>query len=207
VIEVYYGLMLAGAALLAAIALFHHQLFPLERGLKTVVWRETHPIPPPPSSPVDFDGERVTVRCRDGATHAFGAEGLRLWPGAGAVIELGNRRLLALLDSGDRRRTYLVDVHRASQGGTLEHGLIGWWRHGTGELLAVDGPRVVEAHRTLGHDRLYWIDPLQAAAGHGFGMGLERTLVAPVRNISRLHIAGREIVVVKGDRAWRAAVE
>jgi hypothetical protein len=131
---------------------------------------------------------------------------LRADASCAAWITIGPRRLLAVMDRGWRRRTYLVDAERAAEGGRLRDGLVGWWRHGAGHILTADDGLVIEVHRCFGRDRLYWVDPLAAATGHAFGMGIERTVIAPCHGLQHVTLVGHEIHVSDGRRAWRARV-
>jgi len=202
---IWYWLIIAvGVLVLAALVRWHQSLLPLERGLIEVEWEETDELIPEGPDRVELAGEQVIVQCRDSSELNFSAVGTRVTPSALAFVTVHGRRLLVLLDRGKRKWTNLVDVKRAGEKGELVDGLVGWWRHGTGHLVASDGMRLVEVHRCFGRDRIYIIDPAKALQGHAFGVGLEVMMVAPCRQLGRVSLRENEIVVSAGRRAWKA---
>jgi len=118
-------------------------------------------------------------------------------------VRLGDRPLLIVLDRGRGRKAYVVDTARAAAKGDFDAGILGWWKHGTGTCVAAAGAHVIEVHRCYGRDRIYWIDPLRAMAGNAFGMGIERTLIAPTRNVDGVEYVDRCICVARGARMWK----
>jgi hypothetical protein len=203
VTAVYLGIMAVGAALLLALARWHQRLLPLERVLERPTWIETAEPLPPLAENLECDQGRIVLHIAAGETLAFAAPGLDVGPNGWAVLDIGGRRLLALLDRGSRKRTLLVDPDRAAQGGSLDAGLVGGWRHGTGRLLAMAGHRLLEVHGSFGRDRIYVVDPLQAAAGAALSLGIAQTLFGPRRGLTRIRTHGRELLAGDGERVWK----
>ncbi|MHA1568673.1 MAG: hypothetical protein ACTSXZ_04320 [Alphaproteobacteria bacterium] len=201
---IWYLIMLAvGLAGLIVLALFHQWLVPLERGMIRPEWKpHRHEVPEGPDR-VEVAGTDVICHCRDGSQLHFKASGMHLALGALAFVTVNDQRLLAVLDRGRLHRTYLVDIRQAADGGSLLDGVVGWWRHGTGRLLAADGEHLVEVHHCLGRDRIYLLDPARAAKGYAFGLGIERTLIAPIRNLGSVDLIGLDLHVSAGQRRWR----
>ena len=199
----YYGIMGLGGVLLCGLYFFHQHWVPLERALLRLEWTETDEAPCPGESQVELTGTTMRVRYADGELHEFRAGGMKVSPECVTVIHLGNRRLLVLLDRSASKRTYLIDTARAAEHGAFGEGVLGWWKHGTGTCIASAGNHVVEVHRCIGRDRVYWIDPLRAMAGNALGLGIERTLIAPTRKIDRIEYRDRRICLARGSRIWR----
>jgi len=195
-------MMILGGVSLLLLVVLHQRLLPLERIRVDPTWEPVNDAGAPPDQPVAVSEGRVRVRYPDGVEHEFSARGMDLSPAQCAVTHLGQRRLLAALDRGADQRTWLVDTERASQGGDLEAGVLGWWRHGTGFAIAGAGSHVIEVHRCFGRDRIYWVDPLDAMSGHALARGVERTIIAPVRRVDRVEFTGRQIRVSRGERTW-----
>ena len=202
----YWLLLVAGTALLAILAVYHQRILPLERELVRPAWQPVEAARPSPGVRLERADDRLIVHYPGGAPLAFHAADTRVPDHGYAVLELGSRRLLALLDQGKRRRLYLIDAERAAQGGTLDAGMVGWWRHGNGYLLAAAGDRLVEVHRCLGRDLIYLVDPYRAMTGHAYGMGIERTLISPKPSLSWLAVEGQRLVVGEGQRAWQTEI-
>lgn len=201
-----YAMMAGGALSLVLLFLFHQRVLPLERILLDLPWEEADIRPSESEARVDLSRRMIRVVFRDGVEHEFAAAGIKLTPERCAVIHVGQRRLLALLDRGHGKRTYIVDTERAAHGGAWRDGVLGWWRHGTGTCLAEAGGHLVEAHRCFGRDRIYWIDPLRAMSGHALARGIERTITAPTKRLDWIEYTERQIRVGRGDRAWRTAL-
>lgn len=201
---IWYWIILGiGVVTLIVVALFHQSILPLERGLIQPEWTITDKHIPEGPDRVEVAGEEVICTCRDGTEQSFRAPGMRLALGALAFVTVHNQRLLAVLDRGRQRRTYLVDIARAAAKGDLLAGAVGYWRHGTGRLLAADGEHLIEVHRCLGRDRIYLLDASRAMQGHAFGMGIERTLIAPTISLGAAALRGRKIIVSTGPRIWK----
>jgi hypothetical protein len=203
---VYWLTLLVGVVALALLTLWHQQILPLERGMAAVEWKRHREDVPEGPDRVEVAGDQMIIHCRDGSTLNFRAPGMRLALGALAFVTVNNRRLLAVLDRGEYQRTYLVDVYRAAQRGALFDGVVGWWRHGTGHLLAADGEHLLEVHRCFGRDRIYLLDPARALQGHAFGLGIVRTMVAPTRRLGSAELRGHEVFIAAGGDRWRAAI-
>jgi hypothetical protein len=203
---VYWMIMIAGVVVLALLVASHHQLLPLERNVTAVEWKQHREEVPEGPDRVDVAGDQMIIHCRDGSQLNFRAPGMHLALGALTFVTVNGRRLLAVLDRARYRRTYLIDVYRAAEGGTIWAGLIGWWRHETGYLLAADGDYLIEVHRCFGRDRVYLLDPSRALQGHAFGLGITRTLVAPTRRLGSVALHGREVFIAAGKDRWRASI-
>jgi len=201
---VYWGLMIVGAGLLALLVTFHQRLMPQERGIAGVEWE---PLADKTEDrgvdTLDMHGEQVRVAYQDGTLHFFAAPRLKMPKRGWAIFRLNDRPLLAMLDRTFHRRVYVIDTALAARGGAMAAGLVSWWRHGTGFLLAAGGPHLLEVHRGFGHDRLYLLDPLRTVSWQSFGLGIERTIVCPCRNTDRVWSDGRFIYLGKGDDLWR----
>lgn len=201
---IWYLIML-GAGLLALLWLgYSHQwLMPLDRARIRPEWRPYHDEVPEGPDRVEVIGSQIGVVCRDATELNFSAPGSHLVLGSLAFVNVNGRRLLAVLDRGRRHRTYLVDVQKAAEHGQLEAGMVGWWRHGTGRLLAADDERLLQVHRCFGRDRIYLLEPARALKGQAFGLGIQRTLIAPVRRLGGISLHGHEIHVSAGKKKWK----
>ncbi len=199
-------MLVFGVLALVALAVWHQSLLPLERGMTLVEWRPHRDEVPEGPDRVEVAGDQINIQRRDGSELHFRAPGMHLALGALAFVTVNNRRLLAVLDRHQRRRTYLVDVLRAAERGTIEGGIVGWWRHGTGHLLTADDEHLLEVHRCFGRDRIYLLDPSRAIQGHAFGLGITRTLVAPVRRLGSIELRGRDVFLAAGDQRWRGSI-
>jgi len=201
---IVYWLMIAGGiVILLWLAMWHQYLLPQERALIRPQWEPTHINVPEGPERVEVAGEQIICTCRDGNELVFKAPGTRLALGSLAFVTVNNQRVLAVLDRGRRHRVYLVDIYRAAEKGNLFEAVIGWWRHGTGWLLAADGEHLLEVHRCFGRDRIYLVDPALALQGTAFGLGIQRTLIAPVRRLGGVRLHDRTVYISAGHRRWQ----
>jgi hypothetical protein len=201
---IWYGLIATGGILLTALYLVHQRLLPLERALLDPVWFTEGGPECGPNPNVRVDGNRLTVSHGDGTEFTFSLGAIKATPETCALVPLGDRdrRLLAILDRGRSGRTYVVDTARAAAAGRIDAAVVGWWRHGNGVCLTEAGSHLIEVHPCVGRDRIYWIDPLRAMSGQSFGLGIERTLVAPCRGVERVAYRDRSICLRRGDDNW-----
>lgn len=201
---VYWGLIVIGVALLALLVTFHQRLMPQERGITSVEWEAVaERIEDRGADFLEMHGEQVRVAYPDGTQHFFAAPLLKMPKGGWAIFRLNNRPLLAMLDRTWHRRAYVIDTELAARGGAMASGLVSWWRHGTAFLLAAAGSHLLEVHRGFGYDRLYLLDPLRTVSWQSFGLGIERTLVGPGRNIDRVWCDNGYIYAGRDDHLWR----
>jgi len=113
-----------------------------------------------------------------------------------AFIVLDGQSYLAVSDYMHTRKTYFLNWQKALEQGNTEGAVFGWYRNtGLGQGLAFDGTYLYESAQSLGHDRVFQLDPGKALASKSLRSGVIQSFATPGRESKDLAVRGGNFII------------